>query len=105
MAIIFPEFEYPSHLQQLDMEIASMIKEAHASEQAVELLELATKIRRHITEDLRHLEVELSPPTPIYPRPKSMTPREWLDRFRAEGGVLPKPRITITAAMQDSSQM
>lgn len=99
MAIIFPEFEYPSRNQELDMEIASMIKAAHETEDAVELLELATNIRRHITEDIRHLD-ELCSITPIYPRPKSMTPREWLAKFKADGGVLPKPRIRITAAMQ-----
>lgn len=99
MAIVFPDFEYPTRLQELDMEIASMIHDAHNAEGAVELLDLATKIRRHVTEDMRGLD-ELCAISPIYPRPKSMTPREWLAKFKAEGGVLPKPRITITAAMQ-----
>lgn len=104
MPIVFPDFEYPTRLQELDMEIASMIQDAHEADGTVELLDLATKIRCHVTEDICGLD-ELFSISPIYPRPKSMTPREWLAKFKAEGGVLPKPRITITAAMQLAKQM
>ncbi|TQI75340.1 hypothetical protein FHT98_3121 [Bosea sp. AK1] len=104
MPIVFPEFEYPSRNQKLDMEIASMIKDAHEAKDTIDLLDLAMVIRRHVTEDISDLD-ELFSISPIYPRPKSMTPREWLAKFKAEGGVLPKPRIRITAAMQRAKQI
>lgn len=59
----------------------------------------AIRIWRNIPEGISDLD-ELCAIWPVYPRPKSMTPREWLAKFKAEGGVLPKPRITITTAMQ-----
>lgn len=104
MAIIFPEYEHPAEIEKLDISIASMIQTAHETSEAIGLLDLAVRIRCHVIRERNELD-ELCSISPIYTRPKSITPREWLARFKAEGGVLPKPRIRITAAMQRANQM
>mgnify|MGYP001340767256 FL=1 len=47
MAIIFPEFECPTPLLELDMDIALIMQDAHEADEAVGVLALAARIRRH----------------------------------------------------------
>lgn len=99
MAIVFPEFECPTPLQELDIDIASIIQDAHEADEVVGVLALATRIRRHMTADISLL-AELCQRSPISSLADDRPPREALNKLEAEGGLTPKPRITITAAMQ-----
>ncbi|WP_454654960.1 hypothetical protein [Bosea beijingensis] len=81
------------------MDIALIMQDAHEADEAVGVLALAARIRRHVTANLSLL-AEPCQPALISSPGESTPPREGQKEAKAERGVLPKPRIRITAAMQ-----